>query len=306
MTKYNSRAWTSHLFDIEGSMVREIFRRVAACVLGAAIVVLISVVSPETIRYFSIPVTAHSLIGTALGLLLVFRTNSSYDRFWEGRKQWGGINNECRNLARQANIWLAADPKLMREVIRWTIAFPYATMQRLWGLPGLGVAFNDVSPADVARVEASKHLPLAISRLLTQRLFTACQQGLIDSRQLIAFDQNLTLLVDYCGACERIHSTPMPFAYAVHLRRVLIVYGMTLPLAFVKDFGWATIPATLLTSYILFGVEEIGVEIEDPFERTVNDLPIQSYCQGINAILSEICDESPDTALRLPFENHNS
>jgi putative membrane protein len=81
---------------------------------------------------------------------------------------------------------------------------------------------------------------------------------------------------------------------------------MTLPLAFVKDFGWATIPATLLTSYILFGVEEIGVEIEDPFERTVNDLPIQSYCQGIDVILSEICDESRDTALRLPFENHNS
>ena len=117
----------------------------------------------------------------------------------------------------------------------------------------------------MTRVEASGHVPLAVTRIITDRLHSARERGLIDGHQLASLDQNVQLLVDYCGACERIRSTPMPFAYAVHLRRVLIVYCLTLPLALVKDFGWSTIPATLLISYGLFGIEEIGVEIEDPF-----------------------------------------
>jgi putative membrane protein len=290
MTTYNPRQWTSHLFDVEGSMVREIFGRVIVCVVWAVVVVLLFHFGPEVCQQIAIPATVHSLVGTALGLLLVFRTNSSYDRFWEGRKQWGGINNECRNLARQVSAWLAADPVLMREVISWTIAFPFATMQRLRKSTGLGTALSDVSESDVARIEVSQHVPLAVTCLLTKRMLAARERGLIDNLQLNALDHNIELLVDYCGACERIHSTPLPFAYAVHLRRVLIVYCLTLPLALVKDFGWATIPATLLTSYIFFGVEEIGVEIEDPFGFTTNDLPIHDYCQGIETTLCEVRD----------------
>ena len=290
MSQYDPRQWTNHLLDIEGSMVREILFRVIASFFWAAIVTVLFICGPSFCRNMGIPATAHSLIGTALGLLLVFRTNSSYDRFWEGRKQWGGIVNECRNLTRQASEWLSADQSLMREIISLTIGFPFAVMQRLHKTTSLGTTLSDVSPTDVTRIEASKHPPLAIANLITSRVLSARERGLIDSLQLNSLDHNIELLIDYCGACERIHSTPLPFAYAVHLRRVLIVYCFTLPFAFVKDFGWATIPATLLTSYILFGVEEIGVEIEDPFGFTTNDLPIQNYCQGIEAVLCDVRD----------------
>jgi ion channel-forming bestrophin family protein len=300
MTGYDPRQWTSHLLDIEGSMVREIMGRVFASFFWAVIVVLLYFFGPGFCRNFAIPATAHSLIGTALGLLLVFRTNSSYDRFWEGRKQWGGIVNECRNLTRQTSVWLAADQSLMREVISWTIAFPFAVMQRLHKTTSLGTTLSDVSSADLAQVEASKHAPLAVANLITERIFAAREKGLIDGSQLKSLDNNVELLIDYCGACERIHSTPMPFAYAVHLRRVLIVYCSTLPFALVKDFGWATIPATLLTTYILLGIEEIGVEIEDPFGFTSNDLPIQTYCQGIEAVLCDVRDTKVG-----PSENGN-
>jgi len=296
MAPYDPRQWTSHLLDIEGSMVREILGRVVACVIWSIVVVLLYVYGPEFCRGLAIPATAHSLIGTALGLLLVFRTNSSYDRFWEGRKQWGGINNECRNLARQASAWFAADLVFSREFISWTIAFPYATMQRLRKSSGLGTVLSHVAESDVARVNSSQHAPLAVARLLTLRALAARERGLIDSFQLNALDHNIELLVDYCGACERIHSTPLPFAYAVHLRRVLIVYCLTLPLALIKDFGWATIPATLFTAYILFGVEEIGVEIEDPFGFTTNDLPIENYCHGIETTLCDVRDASTGDA----------
>jgi putative membrane protein len=300
MSSYDPRQWTSHLLDIEGSMVREILFRVMASFVWAAIIVVLFHFGPGFCRNMAIPATAHSLIGTALGLLLVFRTNSSYDRFWEGRKQWGGIVNECRNLTRQTSVWLAADQPLMREVISWTIAFPYAVMQRLHKTTSLGTTLRDVSESDVAQVEASKHAPLAVANLITERVLSARKRGLIYSLQLNSLDHNIELLIDYCGACERIHSTPLPFAYAVHLRRVLIVYCFTLPFALVKDFGWATIPATLLTSYILFGVEEIGVEIEDPFGFTTNDLPIKNYCQGIETVLCDVRDTKVG-----PSENGN-
>jgi putative membrane protein len=290
MVPYDPHRWTSHLFDVDGSMVREIIGRVSVSVAWSAVVVLLFHFGPHAMQKIAIPSTGHTLIGTVLSLLLVFRTNSSYDRFWEGRKQWGAINNECRNLARQASAWLAGDPALLREVISWTIAFPFATMQRLQKSTGIGTTLTDVSPSDVANIEASHHPPLAVSCLLTRRVLTARDRGLIDSRQLIALDQNIELLVDYCGACERIRSTPLPFAYAVHLRRVLIAYCLTLPLALVKDFGWGTIPATFLISYALFGVEEIGVEIEDPFGFEVNDLPIETYCTGIETTLCDVRD----------------
>ena len=92
----------------------------------------------------------------------------------------------------------------------------------------------------------------------------------------------MQLLIDYCGACERIRSTPLPFAYAVHLRRALIVYCFTLPLALVQKYGWETVPVTLMIAYVLFGIEEIGVEIEGPFGDDDNDLPLEDICETIH------------------------
>ena len=289
--RYDPNNWTSHLCDVEGSMVREILSRVLASVVWAAIVTFAYKLWPAIFQKLSIPITAHSLTGTALGLVLVFRTNSSYDRFWEGRKQWGGIVNECRNLARQLSVWLAADPALASEAITWTYALPYSIMQRLRTVAGLGTSLIGVAESDVQQIENSKHVPLAITNLITRRLLLARQRGLIDGFQMKSMDYNIGLLIDYCGACERIRSTPLPFAYTVHLRRVLIVYCFTLPLALIKDYGWTTIPTTLMISYILFGIEEIGVEIEDPFGLDTNDLPLQKYCSDIQAVLEDVRDQ---------------
>lgn len=293
MIPYDPQHWTSHLFDVEGSMVREILGRVLTSVIVATIVVGLYVFGPDTCQIIAIPATGHSLIGTALSLLLVFRTNSSYDRFWEGRKQWGGIVNESRNLARQASVWLATDMPLMREVILWTVAFPYATMQRLRRSSGIGTSLKELPEADIRRVESAEHVPLAVARELSSKVLLARTRNIIDTLQLNTFDHNIELLIDYCGACERIHTTPLPFAYAVHLRRVLIAYCVTLPFALVKDFGWMTIPATLLISYALYGVEEIGVEIEDPFGFEANDLPIENYCKAIEKTLRDVAGTNP-------------
>ncbi len=136
--------------------------------------------------------------------------------------------------------------------------------------------------ADLKKVESSDHPALTVSKRLTAVLVEARDKGLISDITLATLDQNVQLLVDYLGGCERINSTPLPFAYMVHLRRVMIVYCCTLPFALVDPFGWLTVPAVLGVAYTFFGIEEIGVEIENPFGHDLNDLALEELCSKIS------------------------
>ncbi len=291
MVNYDPHDWYSHLCDIKGSMIREIIGRVLTCVIWSLLVVALEeyALRPYELS-LAIPETAHSLVGVALGLLLVFRTNASYDRFWEGRKQWGAIINECRNLARAASVYIASAPDLVRPLLLWTTAFTFATMNRLRGQADLG-AMATRFPADELRaVLAENHTPLAVSRRMTGLLAEARRRGEISDYVLMSLDQNVQLLIDYMGACERIRNTRIPYAYMVHLRRALILYCFTLPFALVGRFGWLTSLAVLLVAYVLYGIEEIGVEIEDPFGRDDNDLPLEQFCETIDANLASVAE----------------
>jgi ion channel-forming bestrophin family protein len=278
MIEYNPHDWRSHLLDIKGSMLREIIGRVLTCVIwSAAVVGFHQFLSPR----IAIPSTVHSLIGTALGLLLVFRTNASYDRFWEGRRLWGSIINDARDLGRGACAHLAGDPARRDAIICWTIAFAYASMNSLRGATGLGPMADRLPAGEVRAVLATVNVPETIALRISEHLVGARDEGRISDFLLVDLEENVQLLTDHLGGCERIHKTPLPFPYMVHLRRALFLFCFTLPFALVKDFGWGTILDTLLVSYILFGIEEIGVEIEDPFGPDENDLPLERLCGTI-------------------------
>lgn len=288
MIEYDVHHWRNHFFDIRGSMVREILYRVLSCLVVATAVTYVD----RTYMRLGISDKAHGLVGVALGLLLVFRTNAAYDRFWEGRKLWGAMVNSSRNLARGAVVLLGERPALVRRLLLLTTAFAYATMQRLREQPGLG-AFNNgfsegLDAADrsiPAELAGAHHLPMAIAVRLSATLKEARDAGLLGEYQHIALDQNIQSLIDCLGGCERIHRTPLPFAYVVHLRRALIIYCYSLPLILLPVFGWATIVVTLLLSYVLLGIEEIGVEISDPFGTDDNDLPLERLCATIETDL---------------------
>ncbi len=283
MIQYDAHKWSDHLLDIKGSMVREIIGRVTLCVLWALLVCLVN----HALRHdnngpLGIPETAHGLIGGVLGLLLVFRTNASYDRFWEGRKLWGAMVNDCRNAARMSRTWLAADAQLVREITEWIAVYPWSVMHRLQGTKGLAPQTLDLDPADVAAVIAAPHPPLAVARHLSELFLKAKNTGLISDIQFVAIDANIQRLLDYLGGCERIQNTPMPFAYMVHLRRALIIYCFTLPFALIDKYGFASLIIVLIISYTMFGIEEIGVEIENPFGSDENDLPLERLCETIS------------------------
>lgn len=239
-----------------------------------------------TVHFFVVPLSVanitnvHGIVSTAMGLLLVFRTNASYDRWWEGRKLWGSIVNTCRNMARSAVVHLGETPERLETVLRLVRAFPPAATHLLrnkqWNAPEL------FGPEDSARPLAKTHPPLAICTALSEQFKQAHRTRQVSDIVFTSLDADCHLLVDCIGACERIHKTPLPFAYVVHLRRALVIYCSTLPLALLGTFGWWNLLVVYLVSYILFGIEEIGVEIEDPFGDDENDLPLEQISEGID------------------------
>lgn len=276
MIDYDPHKWRTTFFSVSGSMVKVIaLRSFFVTLLGAGLVEMHYFVRPIEIPNASV---VHAMVGTALGLLLVFRTNSSYDRWWEGRKLWGAMVNTCRNLARSASVHLAHSPERLSRVIRLTQAFPAATTcvlrSQKWEPQGL-------EADDAEEITSHNHLPTAVCQRITYHLDAERRAGRLADIVFTSVDQNNQQLVDIIGACERIHKTPLPFAYVVHLRRALVLYCATLPVALVANFGWATIPVVYAVTYVMLGIEEIGVEIEDPFGGDDNDLPLEKITEGI-------------------------
>lgn len=282
MIEYDARKFVRHLFVLHGSVAPKIFWRVLFFAGWCAAILFFH----QFIRPVEVPSTAHTLVGVALGLLLVFRTNASYERFWEGRKMWGGIVNESRNLARMATTFLRDNPAVLDPIILWTAAFPYASMYSLRGATSLGALEPRLPKAEVADALAMPHVPTAVALRISARLAEARAAGHLTDYVMVAIDSNVQLLIDYIGACERIMKTPLPFAYVVQLRRALVLYCLTLPFVLVGTFGWSAIVYTFMITYILFGIEEIGVEIENPFGSDYNDLPLEKICATIERDLS--------------------
>lgn len=278
MIEYDPHLWRTTFFAIRGSMVRVISFRALLVTVAAFVITLLH----ELVVPLSVPAASavHGIVGPALGLLLVFRTNQSYDRWWEGRKLWGSMVNTCRNVARTSAVHLQKDSGRLARVLALTSQFPAATMAVL---RGKAWAPEGLEPDDAAAVTAHNHAPTAICWRITHHLKAARDAGVLSDFVMVELDRDPHLLVDIVGACERIHKTPLPFAYVVHLRRALVIFCATLPFALLGSFGWSTVPIVMAVSYVMLGIEEIGVEIEDPFEGDDNDLPLEKITAGIQA-----------------------
>ncbi len=280
MISYDPIRWRDHFFDLRGSMLREILYRVGFCVL-----VSIAAVGLDSRGvHLHLSDRPHLLIGPALFLLLVFRTNAANERYWEGRRAWGQIVNSGRNLVRKASALLGTRPALVDGIAEWTIAFCWATRDHLRGERGLGPS-PALPPDELAAALAAPHVALAAAARATALILAGQREGLLSDIQQVALDADAQALIDHLGACERIRSTPLPYAYVVHLRRALLIYCTTLPFTLLATFGAYTPIITLLVAYVLMGIEEIGVEIESPFGDAHNDLPLDNICAGIEATL---------------------
>jgi putative membrane protein len=221
--------------------------------------------------------------GGLLAVLLVFRTNASYDRWWEARKIWGGIVNQSRSLAIKAVEYGPADPSWKRAFLRASAAFCHATRQSLRGqrdAAGFERVLGEATLA--ASIVAARHMPTAVARQLAQLLSRARADAHIDGFTFTQFDRDVTLLIDYCGACERILRTPAPRVHTIKLRRFILLYLLGLPLALANSSPWVAPIATMLVAYPLLAIDQIGYELENPFsEARASHLPLDKICETI-------------------------
>jgi len=230
----------------------------------------LQVLAEQFTYHITLPPLAHNLIGVALGLLLVFRTNASYERYWDGRRQWGGIVNASRNLVRAFASYL---PEFAPEMARLAAAFPLALKQRLRGNRDL------TELPEALRFEGNT--PLLVTRAMSRWIAGHHASGALTGEAARALEGYVAQLVDHQGACERILRTPIPFAYVVHIRQMLLLYLLSLPYVLVPTLGWLAPAAVAFITMGLLGIEEIGVEIEEPFGTDPNDLPIEAMCSTI-------------------------
>lgn len=254
---------------------------------AASVYCVINEYAPPSLR-FTLPMEPFTTTAAALSLLLVFRTNASYDRWWEARKIWGALLNRSRDFVRQGLTWFdEEDTELKEQLVRYTVAFAIALKCHLRpGDPDEDMRKNlepILKPAELELAISKAHVP---NHLLRMQSGIVNRAGL-DPIYTTRMDDNITAFEDDLGKCERIFKTPIPMAYTRMTSRFLVLWLVLIPLALFKDSGWATIPAEMFISILLLGIEEVGVSIEEPFSII--------SCEGICGSVKDNCNAMLET-----------
>ncbi len=231
-----------------------------------------------------------------LGMLIVFRTNSAYDRWWEARKLWGQLTNDTRNFFLKLSTFLNGDPVEMREFGKIFIAFPYALKDHL-----RDEAILTKIPGYKDDYAYAKHVPLYLSQKAYERLTNLRKSGQIDGFEQMQLDHHLSSLMDICGACERIKTSPIALSYRAIVRQGIALNLLGMPWYLAPDFHWVSIPIALTAAYFLIGLELIAEDIEEPFGEGDDNLPLATYCANIQTSVTEIVvREAGEDVLTLP------
>ncbi|HEY9679845.1 MAG TPA: bestrophin family ion channel [Drouetiella sp.] len=219
-----------------------------------------------------------------LGLLLVFRTNSAYERWWEGRKLWGQLVNESRNMCLKVKIIADANRADQMRFGELVISFAFSLKHHL----------RDSRPTrSVHRIdlEQTQNIPVAMAGELFKMMTVWQKSGQIDGFTRLQLDEHIKALMDILGACERIRSTPLAVSYRAFLRQGIMLNLVMLPWFVPPDIPYlCSLPIILIGSYFLIGLELIAEDIEDPFGEDGDDLPLDNICEGINNSVSEILE----------------
>lgn len=242
----------------------------------------------------ALEVTPFEFAGAALGVLLVFRTNAGYDRWWEARKLWGGFVDRTRNLVISALNYGPNDATWREQIVRWTAVFPHVARHTLRGeLPANEIA-NLVGAEEAERIRRAEHMPAYAASVLARLLRQACEQFGMDRFAFLQIDRERVLLIDNFGGCERIRNTPIPLTYSLKIRHFIFLFLVALPIALLHrlDSDWQIPFITMLAAYPLVSLDQLGIELENPFAaENLSHLPIDGLCaameKNVTALLQE-------------------
>lgn len=284
MISYNPKDWITFIFRFHKA---DTFRQLIPMMFFIA--VYSAGIAYLEIEYWHLPEDSHvknisimhGMLGFVISLLLVFRTNTAYDRWWEGRKIWGSLVNNSRNLTIKLSAILTeeSDRAFFRKLIP-----SYASIlnKHLKDEETSKQLFEDIV------IEHHKHRPNQVAKILFQKINDLYSSRRITGDQLIILNHEIQSLTDICGACERIKNTPIPYSYSAFIKKFIFFYVMTLPFGYVFNLGYYVIPVVVFIFYVLASLELIAEEIEDPFGNDANDLPTKKIAENIKRHVEEL------------------
>ena len=271
MIVYHPRQWTEVLFGIHRSPVlRKILGGVV--LIGGYSLAVTHLTRTGALVEIPFKPSLFPLVTVLLSLLLAFRTNTAYDRWWEGRRLWQALVDNSRNLAIFLDSTLPSEDDPHRQRFAALIS-AYALAVR--GHLQRGVDFDelvDLDPPTLARLRAVEHVPNHIASAISRGIYDLAKEDLITGFELVNLKAQVAELTEITGGCERIKTTPIPFSYAVFERHLLGWFCVALPWGLQGEHGYMTVPLTMVAFAALAGLEMLAVDIEDPFGTDDSDL----------------------------------
>lgn len=258
---------------------------VIAMAIYSGCVTVYHVFYPDTLQ---IHPELHALLGAILGVLLVFRNNTAYERWWEGRKLWGQLVNDARNLSIKVRSFAKVEPDELHHFGRLLVNFARALKEHLRE----GIRPKQLSLYN--RIEAEPtHIPSHVVSMMRDKIRTWKRQGKIDGFDDMILDVHVRSFMDICGSCERIRKTPIAPSYIGFIRQSMVLYLITLPWGLVNNFNYWTIPGAMMVTYFMIGIELTAESVEEPFGRSEDDLVLDEICQSIELSVTEILSQGP-------------
>ncbi len=287
MVDYDPHSWVKLIFNNDS---KNIFKQLWPPMLMLLFYTTAVVVVFNHVFNFHYPggTAIHSLLGVVLGLFLVFRTNTAYDRWWEGRKQWGALVNCCRNIAIKIDTCLPEGSSEDKQYFAQMVPNFVFTMKEHLRDGVIMEEIQETNPEFKDNLASKGHKPAHIVQLMYKRLNELRNSNKISQEQYWIIDGELKELLDIIGACERIKNTPIPYSYNMYIKKFIFLYSVSLPFGIMSITHYWTIPITCVLFYLLVSTELIAEEIEDPFGTDENDLPTDNLSEKIKANVEEI------------------
>lgn len=280
------------LYILRGSIVPAVAPRVLTItVLAIAVSAFAELWHPRGIERVS--VAPFTLLGLVLSIFLSFRNGACHDRWWEGRQQWGQLIVQSRSLARECHALLPDDPALRTRVLRLAVGFAYALAARLRERDVRQAAAPWLDAAQRQQLQDRANTPDQLLGMIAAELALPLRQGRLDPYLYGVLESRLAAMSGIQAGCERIHATPLPFAYTLLLHRCAWLFCVLLPFGLVNALGWATPVVSTVLAYAFFGLDQLGEEMEDPFGTEPNDLPLDALVRTIEIDLLDSLGQRP-------------